>query len=235
MLAGGRFHRCGAPAPSTSSTCDGNRPTAKRAYNEGRSTQVPMNPMVRLRGDRFSRKLRYRTMELRLSDEPTAYLRAVADYFGLPGAGPVEKDFARPARDPRPSGTRRCTVRPDLRRRHRARPRAQNRPAHVRGRGFQDRADAGERRSPAVAFAASAAHCGTGSRRRCRPPALPSIRRMMRVKSRDENRYTVYQLPYAADGSGEGVAAHNSDRAELRDRCAHARRRCRCRHSSPKP
>jgi hypothetical protein len=39
-------------------------PTAKRDYNEGRSTQVPMNPMVRLRGDRFSRKLRYKTMEL---------------------------------------------------------------------------------------------------------------------------------------------------------------------------
>src|ERR1700735_5494691 len=28
-------------------------PTAERDYNEGRSTQVPMNPMVRLRGDRF--------------------------------------------------------------------------------------------------------------------------------------------------------------------------------------
>jgi hypothetical protein len=39
-------------------------PTAERDYNEGRSTQVPMNPMVRLRGDRFNRKLRYKTMEL---------------------------------------------------------------------------------------------------------------------------------------------------------------------------
>lgn len=38
--------------------------TAERDYNEGRSTQVPMNPVVRLRGDRFSRKLRYKTMEL---------------------------------------------------------------------------------------------------------------------------------------------------------------------------
>lgn len=37
--------------------------TAERAYNEGRSTQVPMNPMVRLRS-RFARKLRYKTMEL---------------------------------------------------------------------------------------------------------------------------------------------------------------------------
>ena len=35
--------------------------TAERAYNEGRSTQVPMTPRVRLRGSRFSRKLRYKT------------------------------------------------------------------------------------------------------------------------------------------------------------------------------
>jgi hypothetical protein len=41
-------------------------PAAEQAYNEGRSTQVPMNPMVRLRGSRFSRKLRYKTMELAL-------------------------------------------------------------------------------------------------------------------------------------------------------------------------
>jgi hypothetical protein len=39
-------------------------PTAERDYNEGRATQVPMNPMVHPRGDRFSRKLRYKTMEL---------------------------------------------------------------------------------------------------------------------------------------------------------------------------
>jgi hypothetical protein len=38
--------------------------TAERAYNEGRSTQVPMTPRVRLRNSRFSRKLRYNTMEL---------------------------------------------------------------------------------------------------------------------------------------------------------------------------
>ena len=37
--------------------------TAKVAYNEGRSTQVPMNPVVRVR-DRFARKLRYKSMEL---------------------------------------------------------------------------------------------------------------------------------------------------------------------------
>jgi len=38
--------------------------TAERDYNAGRSTQVPMTPRVRLRGSRFSRKLRYKTMEL---------------------------------------------------------------------------------------------------------------------------------------------------------------------------
>ena len=37
--------------------------SAERAYNEGRSTQVPMTPQVKLRS-RFNRKLRYKTMEL---------------------------------------------------------------------------------------------------------------------------------------------------------------------------
>jgi len=37
---------------------------AESAYNEGRSTQVPMTPRVRLRNSRFSRKLRYNKMEL---------------------------------------------------------------------------------------------------------------------------------------------------------------------------
>lgn len=36
---------------------------AERAYNEGRSTQVPVNPRVRIKG-RFSRKLRDGTTEL---------------------------------------------------------------------------------------------------------------------------------------------------------------------------
>lgn len=36
----------------------------ERAYNEGRTTQVPMTPRVRLSGKRFSRKLRYKSMEL---------------------------------------------------------------------------------------------------------------------------------------------------------------------------
>src|ERR1700733_14731199 len=36
---------------------------AERAYNEGRSTQVPVNPVVRVKG-RFSRRLRYRDSEL---------------------------------------------------------------------------------------------------------------------------------------------------------------------------
>ncbi len=39
--------------------------TAERAYNEGRSTQVPMTPRVRLPSrSRFSRKLRYNSMDL---------------------------------------------------------------------------------------------------------------------------------------------------------------------------
>ena len=36
---------------------------AQRAYNEGRSTQAPVNPVVRVRG-RFSRRLRDGTLEL---------------------------------------------------------------------------------------------------------------------------------------------------------------------------
>src|SRR6266404_2241702 len=36
---------------------------AERAYNEGRSTQVPVNPVVRVKG-RFSRRLRDRNVEL---------------------------------------------------------------------------------------------------------------------------------------------------------------------------
>ncbi len=36
---------------------------AERDYNEGRSTQVPVNPVVRVKG-RFSRKLRYGNTEL---------------------------------------------------------------------------------------------------------------------------------------------------------------------------
>jgi hypothetical protein len=36
---------------------------AERAYNDGRSTQVPLNPVVRVKG-RFSRHLRYRNAEL---------------------------------------------------------------------------------------------------------------------------------------------------------------------------
>lgn len=36
---------------------------AERAYNEGRSTQVPVNPVVRVKG-RFSRHLHYRNVEL---------------------------------------------------------------------------------------------------------------------------------------------------------------------------
>jgi hypothetical protein len=37
--------------------------TAEQAYNEGRSTQIPVNPVVRVKG-RFARKLRYGNAEL---------------------------------------------------------------------------------------------------------------------------------------------------------------------------
>ena len=37
----------------------------QKAYNEGRSTQVPVNPAVRVKG-RFSRRLSYQDTELRL-------------------------------------------------------------------------------------------------------------------------------------------------------------------------
>ena len=37
----------------------------QRAYNEGRSTQVPVNPAVRIKG-RFARRLRYQDTDLRI-------------------------------------------------------------------------------------------------------------------------------------------------------------------------
>ena len=48
---------------------------AERAYNEGRSTQVPVNPAVRVRG-RFSRQLRYGNAELVLARRGFFRLRA---------------------------------------------------------------------------------------------------------------------------------------------------------------
>ena len=39
---------------------------AQIAYNAGRSTQVPINPAVRLRKSRFVRRLKYQDTELRL-------------------------------------------------------------------------------------------------------------------------------------------------------------------------
>lgn len=38
----------------------------QRAYNDGSSTQVPVNPAVRIPGSRFQRKIRYRNLELRI-------------------------------------------------------------------------------------------------------------------------------------------------------------------------
>jgi hypothetical protein len=45
---------------------------AERAYNEGLSTQIPVNPVVRVKG-RFSRRLRYKNMLLILE-------RAIGDF-----------------------------------------------------------------------------------------------------------------------------------------------------------
>jgi hypothetical protein len=39
---------------------------AQDAYNAGRSTQVPVNPAVRLKNSRFVRRLKYQDTELRL-------------------------------------------------------------------------------------------------------------------------------------------------------------------------
>ena len=38
----------------------------ERAYNEGRTTQVPVNPVVRLVKSRFARRLKYQDTELRI-------------------------------------------------------------------------------------------------------------------------------------------------------------------------
>ena len=52
---------------------------AERAYNEGRSTQVPVNPVVRVKG-RFRRHLRY----LSLNGKPTLQeLLEIQEHFGL--------------------------------------------------------------------------------------------------------------------------------------------------------
>lgn len=45
---------------------------AERAYNEGRFTQIPVNPVVRVKG-RFSRHLRYGDSELVLERPPAGY------------------------------------------------------------------------------------------------------------------------------------------------------------------
>jgi hypothetical protein len=63
MLAGDRFDAIACPALQKLKM-RWEPPTADRDYKARRSMRVPMNPMVHLRGDRFSRKLRYKTTEL---------------------------------------------------------------------------------------------------------------------------------------------------------------------------
>src|SRR3984885_902580 len=50
----------------------------QRAYNEGRSAQVPVNPAVRVQG-RFVRRLRYQETELRLDRERRIGRHALPD------------------------------------------------------------------------------------------------------------------------------------------------------------
>ena len=66
---------------------------AERAYNEGRSTQVPVNPVVRVKG-RFRAVSVTEIRSLCLSGRPTLErLLEVQEHFGLPGPALVEKDW----------------------------------------------------------------------------------------------------------------------------------------------
>ena len=140
-----------------------------------------------------------------MSDERLRELLEVQAYFRLPSVGLVEKDLhvvraiaALAAIDAAPFASR-------FRWRHRACPRAQAGAADVGGRGFQDRAGGRRRRSAAAPFAGR-----LGGLRDRVTPALqaagfafdPADKSM--TWSRNENRYTVYQLPYDADRAGQG-------------------------------
>jgi hypothetical protein len=61
---------------------------AERDYNEGRSTQIPLNPVVQVKG-RFSRRLRDGNQELVLA----RYLLEVQKHFDPPSPVLVEKDW----------------------------------------------------------------------------------------------------------------------------------------------
>ena len=60
-----RIHRRCAPGTDAKLGVQWEPTEAERAYNEGRSTQVPVNPRVRVKG-RFARHIRYQDTELRL-------------------------------------------------------------------------------------------------------------------------------------------------------------------------
>ena len=84
----------GAARQALTSSASRWEPTeAERAYNEGRSTQVPVNPVVRVKG-RFSRRLRDGKRSWCLSDKPSLQdLLEVQRHFGLPSPALVEKDW----------------------------------------------------------------------------------------------------------------------------------------------
>ena len=131
-------------------------------------------------------------------------LRPVADFFGLPGDGTGREGSCGRARDHGADRHRCRTFHPGLRRRHRARPGAQNRPAHVRGCGLQTRPDTGGAGEPQRASSPTQHACGIASRRHFRPPASPSIRKLPSVRGTKTATRSFSSL-YTADGAGEGL------------------------------
>ena len=66
---------------------------AERAYNEGRSTQVPVNPVVRVKG-RFSRRLRDGNLELMLERYTiSSGVAGSPEAFWAAEPGVVEEDW----------------------------------------------------------------------------------------------------------------------------------------------
>jgi predicted nucleotidyltransferase component of viral defense system len=136
-----------------------------------------------------------------LSDELPTDLRAVADYFGLPGTGPVAKDFAvlrairaLAALDAAPfalvfgGGTALAR-------------------AHKLVQRMSEDVDFKLVPTPAAPVSRSGLRRQRSVLRDRVTVALQAAGFALdpkdAVKSRDENGYTVYQLPYAADGAGK--------------------------------
>jgi predicted nucleotidyltransferase component of viral defense system len=138
-----------------------------------------------------------------LSDELPADLRPVADYFGLPGVGPVAKDFAvvrairaLVALDVAPftlvfgGGTALAC-------------------AHKLIHRMSEDVDFKFVPTPAAPVSRSGLRRQRSLLRDRVTAALQAAGFVFdpanAIRSKDENGYTVYQLPYAADGAGEGL------------------------------